>query len=35
MTGNYPEVSEDEADKIAEYLLQLKPSRVTAESKED
>ena len=26
--------SEDEADKIAEYLLQLKPSDVTAESKE-
>lgn len=35
MTGAYPEVSEDEADKIAEYLLQLKPSDVTAESKEN
>lgn len=35
MTGAYPEVDDDEADKIAEYLLQLKPSEVTAESKED
>lgn len=35
MTGAYPEVSDEEADKIAEYLLQLKPSEVTAESKED
>src|SRR5690625_3413323 len=35
MTGAYPELSDDEADKIAEYLLQLKPSEVTAESKED
>ena len=35
MTGSYPEVNDDEADKIAEYLLQLKPSEVTAESKEE
>lgn len=35
MTGAYPALSDDEADKIAEYLLQLKPSEVTAESKED
>src|SRR5699024_3904498 len=35
MTGAYPEVSDDEADKIAEYLLQLKPSEVTSESKEN
>lgn len=35
MTGAYPKLSDDEADKIAEYLLQLKPSSVTAESKED
>lgn len=35
MTGAYPELSDDEADKIAEYLLQLKPSEVTAESKEN
>lgn len=35
MTGAYPELSDDEADKIAEYLLQLKPSEITAESKED
>lgn len=32
MTGKYPDLSEDEADKIAEYLLQLKPSEVTPES---
>lgn len=32
MTGNYPDLSEDEADKIAEYLMQLKPSKVTPES---
>ncbi len=31
MTGAY-QVTEDEADKIAEYLLQLKPSEVTPES---
>jgi len=35
MTGAYPELSDDEADKIAEYLLQLKPSEVTPESKGD
>lgn len=36
MTGKYPtfEGREDEAEKIAEYLLQLTPSEVTAESKE-
>lgn len=32
MTGNYPEVSEDEAGKIAEYLMQLEPSEITPES---
>ncbi len=32
MTGNYPEVSDEEAGKIAEYLLQLKPSEITPES---
>lgn len=32
MTGNYPDISEDEADKIAEYLLQLQPSDVTPEN---
>ncbi|MFC4556984.1 cytochrome c oxidase subunit II [Virgibacillus kekensis] len=31
MTGNYPDVSEEEADKIAEYLLQLEPSEITPE----
>src|SRR5699024_2686002 len=31
MTGNYPELSDDEADKIAEYLMQLKPSDITPE----
>ncbi|GAA0446031.1 cytochrome c oxidase subunit II [Lentibacillus halophilus] len=35
MTGNYPEVSKGEAGKIAEYLLQLKPSDVTPESAKD
>ncbi|TMN23461.1 cytochrome c oxidase subunit II [Lentibacillus cibarius] len=35
MTGNYPEVSKDEAGKIAEYLLQLKPSEITPESAKD
>src|SRR5690625_5089786 len=30
MTGAYPAVDKDEADKIAEYLLQLKPSDVSA-----
>lgn len=34
MTGTYGELSEDEIEKIAEYLLQLSPSDVTAESKE-
>lgn len=34
MTGAYPQLTEDEADKIAEYLLQLSPSEVTAASKE-
>ncbi|WP_164669134.1 cytochrome c oxidase subunit II [Virgibacillus doumboii] len=32
MTGNYPEVSEEEAGKIAEYLMQLQPSEITPES---
>lgn len=32
MTGKYPELSEEEADSIAEYLLQLKPSEITPES---
>ncbi|HLR07818.1 MAG TPA: cytochrome c oxidase subunit II [Bacillota bacterium] len=32
MTGNYPEVSEEEAEKIAEYLLQLDHSDITPES---
>lgn len=32
MTGKYPDLSEDEADKIAEYLMQLQPSDVTPES---
>src|SRR5690625_3842484 len=32
MTGMYPELSEEEADKIAEYLMQLQPSEVTPES---
>ncbi|MFU0791670.1 MAG: cytochrome c oxidase subunit II [Virgibacillus proomii] len=32
MTGNYPKLSEEEADSIAEYLLQLKPSEITPES---
>ncbi len=30
MTGAYPAVDKDEADKIAEFLLQLKPSDVSA-----
>lgn len=34
MTGTYPELSDDEIDKIAEFLLQLSPSEVTAASKE-
>ncbi|MBR3119987.1 cytochrome c oxidase subunit II [Oceanobacillus profundus] len=32
MTGAYPSVSEEEANSIAEYLLQLKPSEITPES---
>ncbi|MED4473075.1 MULTISPECIES: cytochrome c oxidase subunit II [Bacillaceae] len=32
MTGNYPEVSRDEAEKIAEYLMQLDHSDVNPES---
>ncbi|WP_068672506.1 cytochrome c oxidase subunit II [Oceanobacillus sp. Castelsardo] len=32
MTGNYPEISKDEAEKIAEYLMQLNHSDVTPES---
>ncbi|ASK63615.1 cytochrome c oxidase subunit II [Virgibacillus phasianinus] len=31
MDGKYPELSRDEASKIADYLLQLKPSSITAE----
>lgn len=31
MAGKYPELSKDEASKIADYLLQLKPSSITAE----
>lgn len=34
MTGAYPALTEEEAEKIAEYLLQLSPSEVTAASKE-
>lgn len=32
MTGMYPELTEDEANKIAEYLMQLKPSSITPET---
>ncbi|WP_099157961.1 cytochrome c oxidase subunit II [Virgibacillus ndiopensis] len=32
MTGNYPTLSEEEASKIADYLLQLQPSEITPES---
>lgn len=32
MTDTYPELSDDEADKIAEYLMQLKVSDVTPET---
>lgn len=32
MTGMYPELTEDEAGKIAEYLMQLQPTDVTPES---
>lgn len=32
MTGKYPELNDDEAEKIAEYLLQMKVTDVTPES---
>src|SRR5690625_1657760 len=32
MTDTYPELSDDEADKIAEYLMQLKASDITPET---
>lgn len=32
MTGAYPELSDDEADKIAEYLLQLRPSEINVDT---
>lgn len=32
MTDQYPALSEDEAESIAEYLLQLQPSEITPES---
>ncbi|UFU00903.1 cytochrome c oxidase subunit II [Radiobacillus kanasensis] len=32
MAGNYPELTEEEAGKIADYLLQLQPSEITPES---
>ncbi|WP_106497743.1 cytochrome c oxidase subunit II [Lentibacillus sp. Marseille-P4043] len=32
MAGNYPALSKDEASKIADYLMQLKPSDITPES---
>lgn len=35
MTGKYSPVDEDEAGKIAEYLMELQPSDVTAEGKEE
>jgi len=35
MTDTYPELSDDEADKIAEYLMQLKVSDVTPETVSD
>ncbi|MEN1967003.1 cytochrome c oxidase subunit II [Lentibacillus sp. N15] len=35
MTGNYPKLSKDDAGKIADYLMQLKPSKVTPESAGD
>ncbi|ASN05884.1 cytochrome c oxidase subunit II [Virgibacillus necropolis] len=31
MTGKYPDLSEEEASKIADYLMQLKPSSITPE----
>lgn len=35
MTGNYPDLSEEEASSIAEYLMQLQPSEITPESAGD
>ena len=35
MPGMYPELTDEEADKIAEYLLQLKPSEITPETVEN
>jgi len=35
MTDTYPELSDDEADKIAEYLMELKASDVTPDSVND
>jgi len=35
MTGKYPELSDDEADKIAEYLLQQKDTDITPEDAGD
>ncbi|GGB44892.1 cytochrome c oxidase subunit II [Virgibacillus dakarensis] len=35
MTNNYPELSDEEASKIADYLMQLNPSEVTLESAGD
>lgn len=32
MTGAYPELTDDEANKIAEYLLQLRPSEVNVDT---
>ncbi|MUV36252.1 Cytochrome-c oxidase [Lentibacillus sp. JNUCC-1] len=32
MTGNYPEVNKEDAEKIAEYLMQLKHSEITPDS---
>jgi len=32
MTGAYPSISEEEANSIAEYLMQLQPSEITPES---
>src|SRR5690606_22604145 len=34
MTGAYPELSDEEIEKISAYLMQLSPSEVTAASKE-
>ncbi|MBP1968227.1 cytochrome c oxidase subunit 2 [Virgibacillus natechei] len=35
MTGNYPELSDEDANDIAEYLMQLEASEVTPESVEN